>query len=371
MSYFKFPRTLYFQRDIIDSLGEILNKENIRQVLIITDRNILDRVGERILKALDGIESESFPDVLPEPSIKQILSAKSTLKRSEYDAVIAIGGGSVIDFSKAMAVVISNAQADLGSISPFESLSLKTRLIAIPTTSGTGSDVSFGVVLSDEEGKLAMGNYDLVPEIVILDPSLTPNDRKIIVPTGIDALVHSFEAIASNTSNVLTDSLAERAIETIFSNLKGAIVNEEQAKDLMHIAATMAGMAFSNSGTASAHALGHSFGATFHVTHGTSVGLFLIPSILFNSQNPETLEKYLRVCKILNVRDVKSLVNKIEELFASVGQPCHVRDLGIGEVEYSSKLNQLVSLSLRDSELAFNPVLAGEDDLRKIFSENY
>lgn len=371
MSYFRFPRTLYFQRDIVDSLGEILTKEKIRQVLVVTDRNILDKLGDRIKKSLEGIESEFFTDVLPEPSIKQIHSAKFRLIRSEYDAVIAIGGGSVIDFSKAIAIVISNPDADLGSISPFENLNLKTRLIAIPTTSGTGSDVSFGVVLSDADGKLAMGNYDLVPEIVILDPSLTPIDKKIIVPTGIDALVHSFEAIASNTSNVLTDSLAERAIETIFSNLEGAISNEEQAKDLMHIAATMAGIAFSNSGTASAHALGHSFGATFHVTHGTSVGLFLIPSILFNSQNPETLEKYLRVCKILRVSDVESLVNKIEELFVSVGQPRHVRDLGINEVEYSSKLNQLVDLSLRDSELAFNPVLAGEDDLRKIFSENY
>lgn len=293
------------------------------------------------------------------------------LKGREYDAVIAIGGGSVIDFSKAMALIVSNPQADIGSISPFESLDLKTKLVAIPTTSGTGSDVSFGVVLSDDNGKLAMGNYELVPEIDILDPSLTPIDRNIIVPTGIDALVHSFEAIASNTSNVMTDALAERAIETIRFNLDGAIRNEEQAKDLMHIAATMAGLAFSNSGTASAHALGHSFGATFHVTHGTSVGLFLIPSIVFNSQDPETRRKYLRICKLFGVDDIDSLIGKIEEFFRKVGQPYRVRELGIEEQVYISKLEQLVALSMRDSELAFNPVLAGEEDLKKIFVNNY
>jgi alcohol dehydrogenase class IV len=216
-----------------------------------------------------------------------------------------------------------------------------------------------------------MGNYDLVPEIDILDSSLTPIDRKIIVPTGIDALVHSFEAIASNTSNVFTDALAERAIEIIFNNLEDAIKNEENAKDLMHIAATMAGIAFSNSGTASAHALGHSFGATFHVTHGTSVGLFLIPTITFNSQNPETRTKYLRVCKVLDVTDIESLIAKLREFFERVRQPSRVSELGIDEETYLSKLDQLVALSMRDSELAFNPVLAGDEDLRKLFSENF
>lgn len=371
MSLFKFPRTIYFQRDIIDSLGDILEKEGVKNVLIITDKNVQNSIGGRVEKALGSIEREFFTGVLPEPSIKQIREAVSSLKSHEYDAIVAIGGGSVIDFSKAMAVTLSDPQADLGSISPFESLDLKMKIVAVPTTSGTGSDVSFGVVLSDEEGKLAMGNYELVPEIDILDPSLTPVDKKIIVPTGIDALVHSFEAIASNTSNVFTDALAERAIETVFNNLEKAEKNDETAKDLMHISATMAGIAFSNSGTASAHALGHSFGATFHVPHGTSVGLFLIPTIAFNSQNPETREKYLRICRTLNVRDIESLIRELKGLFVRVGQPVHVSELGIDKKTYTSKLDQLVALSMRDSELAFNPVLLGDEDLRKIFVENF
>ncbi len=371
MSLFRFPRTIYFQRDIVDSLSEILSKEGIRRVLIITDKVLLGLIGGRIERALGTLERDYFTDVSPEPSVDQIRKAASNFIGKEYDAVMAIGGGSVIDFSKAVAVLISSPEADLTAISPFESIGLKTKLIAIPTTSGTGSDVSFGVVLSDRDGKIAMGNYDLVPEIDILDSSLTPLEKKIIVPTGIDAFVHSFEAIASNTSTVFTDALAERAIENIFKNLKGALDNDENAKDIMHISATMAGIAFSNSGTAAAHALGHSFGATFHVTHGTSVGLFLVPTIKYNSQDPQTREKYLRVCRILDAHNIDSLTKVIEDFFTSVGQPIRVKDLGINRDEYESKLENMVALSLRDSELAFNPVLMGEEDLRKLFLETY
>lgn len=371
MSLFKFPRTVYFQRDIFDSLGDILLKDDIRKVLIVTDKNVLNLIQDRMEKALEKLDKELLTDVMPEPTITQIQQALSNLKGRFFDAIIAIGGGSVIDFSKAIAVLLSDSNSDLRSISPFENIRLKMKLIAIPTTSGTGSDVSFGVVLSEEEGKLAMGNYELVPEIDILDSSLTPIDKKIIVSTGIDAFVHSFEAIASNTSNLFTDALAEKAISTIYHNLERAMENEEEAKDLMHISATMAGMAFSNSGTASAHALGHSLGATFHVTHGTSVGLFLIPSIIFNSQDPETKKKYVRIGKILNVNDFESLTKEIERFYKKVGQPCRVRELGIDEREYVSKMEQLVYLSMRDSELAFNPVIAGEDDLRRIFVESY
>ncbi len=371
MTLFRFPRTIYFQRDIIDSLGDLLAKEDIRRVLVVTDRNIASSVGARLDRALGSIEADFFDGVLPEPSISRIKEAARGVGGKRYDAFIALGGGSVIDFTKALAVLSSNPSADLSTISPFEDIDLKMMIVAIPTTSGTGSDCSFAVVLTDEEGKLAMGNYDLVPEIVILDSSLTPTSKNIVVPTGIDAFVHSFEAIASNTSNIFTDALAERAIETIFHNLKAASNNEESAKDLMHLAASMAGMAFSNSGTALAHAMGHSFGATFHVTHGTSVGLFLLPAITLNSQDVVTREKYLRISKIMGAGDIDSLVSKIIEFFRSVGQPVRVGELGIERDAYLSKMEQLVSLASRDSELAFNSILVGEEDLRRLFVENY
>jgi alcohol dehydrogenase class IV len=371
MSLYELPRKIYFQRDIFDDLSQILFGEGMNSVLVVTDNNIYAKWKERIEKAMDGLKWDIFSDVFPEPEIGYVESVASKFSGKGYDGIVAIGGGSVIDFAKSVAVKISDPDIDLNSINPFTPLKLKVKLVSVPTTSGTGSDVSFGIVLTDSEGKLALGNYDLVPYMDILDPSMTPNERGIIVPTGIDAFVHSFESIASNTSTPFTDALAEKAIELILKNLELAIKNEERAKDNMHLAATMAGMAFSNSGTALAHALGHSFGSVFHVTHGTSVGLFLIPSIRFNSREEETRKKYEAVARKISIDSLDSLIQEIERFFKRVGQPTKVRELNINREEYIKECDHLAKLALRDSELAFNPVVAGEDDLRTLFQENY
>ncbi|MEM0141061.1 MAG: iron-containing alcohol dehydrogenase family protein [Thermoplasmatales archaeon] len=371
MSLYQFPRKIYFQRDIFDSISEILSNEGLKNILLITDRNIFRKWESRIRKSIGDIKWDVFSDVLPEPKIQYIEKTAERFSGNDYDGIIAMGGGSVIDFAKSIAIKLSDPSSDLAVINPFTPLNLKVKLIAVPTTSGTGSDVSFGVVLSDSSGKLALGNYDLVPYIDILDPSLTPEDKAIILPTGIDAFVHSFESIASNTSTSLTDALAEKAIEIIRGNLKRAMDSDEDAKDAMHLAATMAGMAFSNSGTALAHALGHSFGATFHVTHGTSVGLFLMPSMRFNNKDEATANKYKKLAGRLGFDSFDLLLEDISMFFKGVGQPTKVRDLNIDKETYSGKINQMVYLALRDSELAFNPVIAGEDDIKLIFEGNY
>ncbi|MGC8618645.1 MAG: iron-containing alcohol dehydrogenase [Thermoplasmata archaeon] len=371
MSLYELPRKIYFQRDIIDDLSDILAKEGISNILLITDGNIFKRWKGRIEKALGKVKWELFSDVFPEPQVSYVESVAKKFSGKGYDGIVAIGGGSVMDFAKSIAVKISDSSLDLSAINPFVPLNLSVKLIAVPTTSGTGSDVSFGVVLTDSEGKLALGNYDLVPFIDILDPSITPEDRGIILPTGVDAFVHSFESLASNTSTPFTDALAEKAIELIHENLSGALENEEKAKDAMHIAATMAGMAFSNSGTALAHALGHSFGSVFHITHGTSVGLFLLPSMKFNSQDEVTRRKYLSVARRLGFSSIDSLFDDIERLFTLVGQPVRVREIQIEREKYMGEIDHLAQLALRDSELAFNPVVVGEGDLKALFMENY
>ncbi len=366
MSLFTFPRQIYFQRDIVDSLGEILSDS--LNILIITDKNILNIHGERIRKSLGSKNYRVYDNVEPEPSILSIENAFNELKIMEPDTIVAIGGGSVMDFAKSMAIKFSYPDMDLRDINPFNRLLINLKLISVPTTSGTGSDVSFGIVLTDGPRKLALGNYALVPMLTILDSSLTPYSKEIVRSTGIDAFVHSFEALSANTSTILTDALAEKSIEIIFKNLKKGMENEENAKDLLHLSATMAGMAFSNSGTALAHALGHSFGATFHITHGTSVGLFLPYVIDFNSQDMTTNEKYKKVERILGL---ENLIDGIKNFYRDVGQPCYVKDLNISKKEYISKIDELVSKALMDSELAFNPVIAGEDDLKNIYLKAY
>ncbi len=370
MPFYQFPRKILFQRDILNDIDQTLKDENINRILIVTDKIVRKLVENKISSLSKNFSVRVFDDVEVEPSVSKIEEASKTFNK-EIDAIMAIGGGSVIDFAKSLRIKITYPEKDLRDVNPFEKLDFKIKMIAVPTTSGTGSDVSFGIVLSDEDRKLALANYNVVPDIVILDSSITPNVKKIVSSTGVDALVHSFEAIASNTSSVLTDALAERAIENIFNNIEKSIDGNEDAKDLMHISATMAGIAFSNSGTALAHALGHSFGSTFHVTHGVSVGLFLTHTIEFNSNDEATRRKYERIAKRLNYEDIQSLIEGIMKLFRRIGQPVQIRELGIKREEYNLKIDEMVKKALMDSEIAFNPVIAGEEDLRKIFLNAY
>ncbi len=371
MSLFTFPRKIYFQRDQTEDISEILANEHIRKALVVTDQNIYRLFKNKIEKMFENIEYEIFAEVMPEPSVDSIEEAFKKYYKFNPDFIVAIGGGSVIDFAKSMAIKFSYPDKDLREINPFEQLVLQVKLMAIPTTSGTGSDATFAVVLTDHERKLALGNYELVPEIDILDSSLTPLNKSVISVTGIDAFVHSFEAISSNTATILTDALAEKAIETIFQNLNSAMDNNEEAKDLVHLSATMAGMAFSNSGTGLAHALGHSFGATFHIVHGTSVGIFLPYVIEFNSQDEKVLKKYLKVAKLQNCENIAEFTAKIKQFYKGVGQQYTVKQLGIEKDRYFSSIDTMVEKSLEDSELAFNPVVVGEEDLKSIYKKAY
>lgn len=366
MAIFTFPRQIYFQRDIVDSLDTIL--EDSEKILLITDKVIFNLFGERIIKTLKNKKLEIFKDVMPEPTVDSIEKSFLFYKDFQPDTIIALGGGSVIDFAKSMVIKFSYPEMDLRVVNPFEKLKLKNKLVAIPTTSGTGSDASFGIVLTDNDRKIALGNYDLVPEITILDSSLTPNSREIIRSTGIDALVHAFEALSANTSNILTDALSEKVIESIFNNLKKAMNNDENAKDIMHLSATMAGISFSNSGTALAHALGHSLGSTFHIVHGTAVGIFLPYVIEFNRKDENTNKKYEKIEKLLNT---DNLENFIKSFYKEINQPLTIMELGIDKNTFINNLDQLVGKAIIDSELAFNPVIVGEEDIKNLFIKAY
>ncbi len=363
------PRKIIFQRDIYKDAGDLLRTYLGKRVLVIVDPNVLRIHGEKIKEMLRGLEYFVWSDVPPEPSVNDVLNAFGKI-RGDYTSVMAVGGGSVIDFAKSLAYLLSNPNGDLRSINPFESINLKTTLIAVPTTSGTGSDASFGVVLTDNGRKLAMGNYDLVPLIIVLDPSFTPSQENIVRSTGLDALVHAFEALVANTASIFTDALAEKSILTIVRNLPLAIMNNDDAKDAMHIAATMAGMAFSNSGTAMAHALGHAFGATFHVVHGVSVALFLPHVIKFNSVDATANAKYRYISGLLGFGgDVDGLIEGLLRLYREIKQPIAVRELGIDKDAYFSAIDTMSRKAIEDSELSFNPVIPGEDDIKSIFEK--
>ncbi len=361
MVVFTFPRKIIIQSGILNDLAEILENENIDNALLVTDDflyNLLD-------KKLKLEKFSLFKDVRPEPSVDDIESAFQNLKGKNFDAIIALGGGSVIDFSKSLALKFSYPDYNLRELNPFENIKLKIKLITIPTTF-SGSDVSFAVVLTDKNKKLPMGNYSLVPLIDIVDPEIMPKNEDLVRSTGVDAFVTAIEAIVSNTSNILTDALAEKSIRIVYDNLKDAMDNNENARENLTIASIMAGLAFSNSGSGLVHCLGHSFGSTFHIMHGTSVGLFLPYVIEFNLKHEETRKKYERIAGILDF-NVDELVGKILEFFREIKQPVRVRDLNIDEKIYLEKLDEMVEKAAMDSELAFNPIFVSNDDIREIF----
>ncbi len=368
---FTFPRKIYFQRDVFYNLGEILINEGINNALLITDKNLEKIYSERIESLKKSIDVIIYSDVNPEPSFSDVEKAYKALSNTNRDCIIALGGGSVIDFSKALAIKLSYPEKDLLTVNPFEKISLKLKLVAIPTTSGTGSDVSLGIVLTLNTRKIALGNYDVIPIIDILDSSLTPTNKDIVRSTGIDALVHAFEAYSSKTSSIFTDAIAEKTIIEIFKNLPLALEGDESGRDNMHLLATMAGLAFSNSGTALAHALGHSFGGIFHVPHGTSVGIFLPFTIEINSRDERTKNKYNELAKMMGLSDVSVLLAKLNDFYNLVGQPRFVKDLKIPKSSYFEKIDMFVKNASQDSELYFNPYKVTDEDLKHIYTAAY
>ncbi len=369
MPVFTFPRKIFFQRDIIDNLSDLIAEESIKRALIVTDKIIYSIFSKKIENFKKSLEISIFSDVNPEPKIEEIEEAYKNLMNFEPQAIIGIGGGSVIDFSKSLALKFSYPDYDLRGLNPFENLKLKIELITIPTTF-SGSDVSFAVVLSDKNRKLPSGNYSLVPLIDIVDPEIMPENEDLIRSTGVDTFVTAVEAIVSNTSNILSDALAEKSIKIVYENIKDAIKNDANAIENLSIASIMAGISFSNSGSGLVHCLGHSFGSTFHIKHGTSVGLFLPYVIEFNSKHEETKKKYERIARILDF-NMDELVEKIFEFFREIKQPITVKDLGIEEKIYFEKLNEMVEKAVTDSEIAFNPFFVSEDDIKEIFIKTF
>ena len=156
MTIFTFPRKIYYQRDIIDTLSSILENENSKNIILVTDKNIMKIYGGKIIESIKGKNLIIIDEVIPEPSIENIENSFQKFKNFIPDTIIALGGGSVIDYSKSIAIKYSNYNYDLRNVNPFEPMKINVKLIAIPTTSGTGSDVSFGIVLTDNNKKIAM-----------------------------------------------------------------------------------------------------------------------------------------------------------------------------------------------------------------------
>jgi alcohol dehydrogenase class IV len=376
-----FPRTIVAGEDALEYLKEVEGK----RALIVTDKvicklNYVKKVASYLEAA--GFQVEVFDEVEPEPSMETIVKGAEFAKNYNPDWFIGLGGGSCMDAAKAIWVVYERPDLAVDAINPLEKLGLrkKARLICIPTTSGTGSDATWATIITDvkERRKLELTCREMVADITILDPELPKSmPPRLVADTGIDALAHAIEGYVSQWRNDFSDAFAIRAIKFIFEYLPTAYKNPDdtEAKEKMHNAATMAGIAFSNSQVGIAHAMGHAFGAIFHIPHGRAVSVFLPYSIEYSKR--EAMQRYADIAREIeilaenNEEAVEKLVKAVKSLSREVGEPLSIKEMGISREQFEKEFDELVVRAANSSCTFMNPRVPDVEDVKKLFNYAY
>jgi alcohol dehydrogenase class IV len=367
-----------------DALSRLDQLEGQR-AFIVTDANILKlglvkTIQEHLATA--GLASGYFAEVEPDPSLQTVRRCAALMHEYAPDWIIALGGGSCIDAAKAAWLLYERPDVDPAGINPIETFGVraKARLVAIPTTSGTGSEATLAVVLTDlaAQRKLALGSRELMPDLAIVDPALVMSlPPAVTADTGLDALAHAIEGYTSAWRNDFSDGLCLKAIQLIFTYLPRSYANgaDAEAREHMHNAATIAGLGFSNSMTALAHALGHALGAIFKTPHGRAVSLFLPYTIEFTANGGGTRYADIARCLQLAARDEKegtaSLVAAIRALQRQLNQPATVRELGIPEDQFVEAMPRLVANAESDTDLVTSARVPDGEELKRLFECAY
>jgi len=370
------PRTIAAGEGALEYLKQV--KGN--RALIVTGKTVkrmgfADKVANYLREA--GIGSEVF-EVEPEPSVETVIKGAEIARNYGPDLIIGLGGGSNIDAAKAIWVLYERPDVEVGSINPFMKLGLrkKARLIGIPTTSGSGSEATRATVITNpaEERKLESPNNELVPDIAIVDPEFPrAMPRKLVAETGLDALSHAIEAYVATVGNDFSDAIAIKTIRLVFKYLRRSYENREdnEAITRMHIAATMGGMAFSNSDVAIVHALGHVTGGVLHVPHGRAMAIILPYSVEYNAK--VAMQKYAEIAKAVGIeaktdnKAVEKFVEALRQLQRELEEPASLKEAGIPREEFEKKLDDLTSKAIKSVILRSNPRPLNLEEARKLF----
>jgi alcohol dehydrogenase class IV len=381
MWFFRSPE-IVFGEFALDHLTTIQG----HKALIVTDQNIVklgfaDLVKDKLAEA--DIETAVFAEVEPDPSLQTAQRAAREAQAYQPDWIIGLGGGSCMDTAKAAWFLYERPDMDLQSLNPFEVLGLraKARLITIPTTSGTGSEVTTFTVLTDTEEKRKVGltSSELLPDLAIVDPVFTMNlPPQITADTGMDVLTHAIEGYTCTWRNDYTEGLCLRAVQLVFDYLPRTYENgadDPVARERMHNAAAIAGLGFGNSFAALAHALGHALGTAFHTPHGRAVALFLPYTIEFSANGGEG--RYAEIARFLGLpaadddEGAASLVAAVRALMRRIGLPAAVRDLGIPQEAYDQAMPALVDNTEADSQMLASCRVPDTSEVEALFRYAY
>ena len=362
MWFFRSPE-IVFGEDALDYLTEIQG----RKAFIVTDENIValgfvEKVQAKLAQA--GVDVAVFADVEPNPSMQTTQRGAEAATAYGPDWIVGLGGGSCVDAAKSIWILYERPDLAPDEVAPIGSLGLrqKARFIAIPTTSGTGAETTWPIVLTDtaERRKLSVGHPENIPDIAIVDPIFVSElPSQLTADTGMDALTHAVEGYTSQWRNDFTDGLCLKAIQLVFDYLPRAYENggnDPKAREKMHNAGTIAGLGFGNSMAAMAHGLGHSLGALFPVTHGRAVGLFLPYTVEFTVRG-DLPTRYAEIARFLGLpaaseaEGAASLVQAIRNLARRIGQPISLQEAGISHQDFEAQLPKLIDNALNDSAM--------------------
>ena len=411
MLWFRAPEKVYFKKGCmpvaLDELGTVMHK---KKAFIVTD-SFLYKNGyvKPIEDKLDqmGIQHTCFFEVAPDPTLQCARRGVEQIRAFEPDTIIALGGGSAMDAGKIMWLMYEHPEADFMDMAmrfmdirkrifEFPEMGQKAYMVAVPTTSGTGSEVtSFAVITDDATGvKYPIADYALTPNMAIVDANLVLSMPKgLCAAGGIDALVHSLEAIASTMATEYTNGLAFEAIRLIFKYLPASYNEGSQnavAREKIHHAATMAGMAFANAFLGLCHSMAHKLGAKYHIAHGIANALLLTQVMRFNASDhpfrqaafsqykyPSAKSRYARVAEYLNLggssKDEKLdlLIEKIEELKKTLNIPASIKEMGIDEKTFEADLDELSVLAFDDQCTGANPRYPLVEEIKQLYRYAY
>ena len=408
MLWFKVPPKVYFKRGAIDlALRELQGK---KRAFIVTDRFLFNSGAvDSITNVLDeiGIDHQIFFDVKPDPTLSTINQAMEIIRPYEPDVIISLGGGSPMDAAKIMWLMYEQPDTNFSDISMrfmdirkricrIPELGKKATMVAIPTTSGTGSEVTPFAIITDDEThvKYAIADYALTPNMAIIDPNFVDGMPKgLTAASGIDALVHSIEAYVSAMATNFTNSNALEATKLVFRYLERSWsegANDPVAREKMHYAATIAGMAFANAFLGLCHSMAHKLGAMFNVPHGVANALLIRQVIKYNAVDcpkkqcifpqykfPNAKAKYAQIADEVGLggktddEKVQLLIDAIDRLMKAVNLPNSIKDFGVTEADFNAKLDEMVELAFDDQCTGANPAYPLMEDIKAIYKDAY
>lgn len=405
MQWFKVPPKIYFENDAIQYLEKM---PDISRAFIVTDPMMVklgnvDKLLHYLRKRKEYCHSEIFDSVEPDPSVETIMRGVDAMNNFQPDVIIALGGGSAMDAAKGMWLFYEHPETSFDGLRMkfmdirkrafhFPKLGAKTKLVCVPTTSGTGSEVTSFSVITDKKAniKYPLADYELTPDVAIIDPQFVQTLPKgLVADCGMDVLTHAIEAYVSVLASDYTDGLALQAIKLVFENLKKSYDGDPIAREKMHNASCIAGMAFTNAFLGINHSLAHKLGGEYHIPHGRANALLLPWVIEYNAQKPTKFatwpkythfqadERFAEIARTIGLKadtteeGVKNLIKAVRELNEYLNIPKSIKECGIDEKVFMENVYELSEKAHEDQCTPANPRYPLVTELEEIYKKTY